>query len=463
MKKGDSRVLIMITWLAVAALIFVVFNVYTISRTNYVMTHSMSTKSQGADTNRSVPKSISHHEEKHVTAKDISCNRTHNFYDICSIKGPTVLDPTISTFFQMDPINSTPQKPLVEKVRPYARKWENSTMSRIKEVTLVSGPPITKCQVQHKAPALVFSAGGYTGNFFHEFNDGFIPLYITINTIFPDQDIVLVISKARDWWVSKYSELLRAFSKYPIVNLDNDTSTHCFPSASVGMISHGFMTIAPKLIPNSKTFTHFRAFLHKAYGQNRKVQNHLSVSTRKKSRPLLVLLGRSGRGVGRLLLNQNEVKLEAEKVGFSVVVFEPTAGTPLREAYALVNSSHAMVGIHGAALTHSLFLRPGSVLVQVVPLGAEWVSRVCFEISARAMGLEYMEYRIKAEESSLMEKYGKDEPIIKDPVAFRGRNWSPEIMSIYLKEQNVRLDLVRFREYLKEVYVKAKVFMDKEG
>lgn len=162
-------------------------------------------------------------------------------------------------------------------------------------------------------------------------------------------------------------------------------------------------------------------------------------------------------------MNQNEVKLEAEKVGFSVVVFEPKARTPLREAYALVNSSHAMVGIHGAALTHSLFLRPGSVLVQVVPLGAEWVSRVCFEISARAMGIEYMEYRIKAEESSLTEKYSKDEPIIKDPVAFRGKNWSPKIMSIYLKEQNVRLDLVRLREYLKEVYVKAKVFMDKEG
>uniref|UniRef100_A0A2N9J5T0 Glycosyltransferase AER61 n=1 Tax=Fagus sylvatica TaxID=28930 RepID=A0A2N9J5T0_FAGSY len=137
--------------------------------------------------------------------------------------------------------------------------------------------------------------------------------------------------------------------------------------------------------------------------------------------------------------------------------------TPLKEAYALINSSHAMIGIHGAALTHSLFLRPGSVFVQVVPLGNEWVAQVCFEKSARDMGLEYMEYRIKAEESSLIEKYNKDDLKIKDPVAFRGKNWSPVVMSMYLKEQNVKLDLVRFRVYLKKVYKKAKKFMDKEG
>ncbi len=391
--------------------------------------------------------------------KEIICDRIHNFYDICSINGPTVLDPTKSTFFLMNPTSSTPQKPMVEKVRPYPRKWESFTMPQIKEVTLISGPLGPKCKIQHKAPALVFSAGGYTGNFFHDFNDGFIPLFITINSIFPDQDIVFVISKSRDWWLRRYIEILRTFSKHPIINLDNDTSTHCFPSVNVGMISHGFMTIDPKLTPNSITFTHFRAFLDKAYGQN---QNHPSKLNPSKFRPLLVLVSRSG-DVGRVLLNQNDLKFEVEKIGFNVIIFEPTPMTPLKEAYALINSSHAMIGIHGAALTHSLFLRPGSVFVQVVPLGNEWVAQVCFEKSARDMGLEYMEYRIKAEESSLIEKYNKDDLKIKDPVAFRGKNWSPVVMSMYLKEQNVKLDLVRFRVYLKKVYKKAKKFMDKEG
>ena len=35
-------------------------------------------------------------------------------------------------------------------------------------------------------------------------------------------------------------------------------------------------------------------------------------------------------------------------------------------------------------------------------------------------------------------------------------------MNVYLKEQNVTLDLVRFREYLKEMYKKANTFMNKE-
>ena len=72
-----------------------------------------------------------------------------------------------------------------------------------------------------------------------------------------------------------------------------------------------------------------------------------------------------------------------------------------------------------------------------------------------------MEYRIKAEESSLREKYSKDDLVIRDPDAYRETDWS--LMNVYLKEQNVTLDLVRFREYLKEMYKKAKKFMNKEG
>uniref|UniRef100_A0A7N2LAZ2 non-specific serine/threonine protein kinase n=1 Tax=Quercus lobata TaxID=97700 RepID=A0A7N2LAZ2_QUELO len=69
--------------------------------------------------------------------------------------------------------------------------------------------------------------------------------------------------------------------------------------------------------------------------------------------------------------------------------------------------------------------------------------------------------RINAEESSLIEKYSKDDLVIREPVAFRGTDWS--LMNAYLKEQNVTLDLVRFREYLKEMYKKAKTFTNKEG
>ncbi|TQD89290.1 hypothetical protein C1H46_025139 [Malus baccata] len=94
------------------------------------------------------------------------------------------------------------QLPQVGKVQPYPRKFEGFIMSHIKNISLTSGPRSPSCKVQHNVSALVFSAGGYAGNFFHDFDDGFVLLFITVNTIFPDQDIVIVVSEAPNWWPS---------------------------------------------------------------------------------------------------------------------------------------------------------------------------------------------------------------------------------------------------------------------
>ncbi|XP_017970598.1 PREDICTED: uncharacterized protein LOC18610311 isoform X1 [Theobroma cacao] len=389
----------------------------------------------------------------------ISCDRSHREYDLCSINGPTVVDPNTSTFFLMDPTTSSPQS-TVEKIKPYPRKWENFPMARIKELTITSSPSGPRCKVRHKAPAIVFSAGGYTGNVFHDFNDGFIPLFITVDSIYQKQDVILVISEARDWWVSKYRNLLDVFSTHKIVSLDNDTSTHCFPSATLGLISYGFMALMPN---SSQTLLHFRALLDQAFGHGKNNPYSISNEFLKFSRkPRLVFINRL-RGQGREILNKDEAKRVAEEIGFDVISFEPTDRTSLDQVYALLNSSHAMVGMHGAALTHLLFLRPGSVLVQVMPLGTNWAGKMCHGEPARAMGIEYMEYKIDVKESSLVEKYDKDDMVIKDPAGLQGKKWSLDVMKIYLKEQNVKLDLVRFRECLKEAYRKAKVFMEKEG
>lgn len=78
--------------------------------------------------------------------------------------------------------------------------------------------------------------------------------------------------------------------------------------------------------------------------------------------------------------------------------------------------------------------------------------------------MEYMEYKIGVEESSLVEKYGKEDIMIKEPEALlEKKGWSGETMELYLKKQNVRLDLVRLRGDLKKVFVKAKAFMEREG
>ncbi|KAK8686828.1 hypothetical protein V6N13_125845 [Hibiscus sabdariffa] len=452
MKKRNSAatVVVVVVSLALIVAVLLVFEISMSSISRQTAAGS-STPSQGKIWRPTFGEEG--HGKKHVGKPVISCDRSHREYDMCSINGANVVDPVSSTFFLKDPTVSSAGS-IVEKIKPYPRKWESFPMKRIKELTITSGPSGPKCEARHNSPALVFSAGGYTGNVFHDFNDGFIPLFITINSIYKNRDVILVVSKARDWWINRYKNLLHAFSSHPIVNLDNDTSTHCFPSATLGLISHGFMTLMPN---SSQTLLHFRAFLDKAFGYH-----GLNHPPKSDSRPQLVFLSRP-RGIGREILNQNEAIQVAKEVGFDVVLFEPTGMTSLQQIYALLNSSHTMVGIHGAALTHSLFLRPGSVFMQVMPLGTNWVGKMCYGEPARAMGIHYIEYRINMEESSLVEKYDKNEMVIKDPGRFQGGNWSFDVMSIYLKEQNVKLDLVRFREYLNEAYRKAKVFMDKMG
>ena len=80
-------------------------------------------------------------------------------------------------------------------------------------------------------------------------------------------------------------------------------------------------------------------------------------------------------GVGRVLLNQNEVKFEVKKIGFSVVIFESTPMIPMHKAYELIHSDH------------TIFLWPGSVFMQVVLLGTEWATEVCYLRLARNVGL----------------------------------------------------------------------------
>ncbi|GAA0164981.1 glycosyltransferase [Lithospermum erythrorhizon] len=399
---------------------------------------------------------LKHHSNSEPPTQLIKCDRSHKFYDTCSINRPVVFETTNSTFILMESRNEGKRTNIViENVKPYPRKWEKQVMSTIQEVTLVAGSSSPPCLVHHDAPALVFSAGGYTGNFFHEFNDGLIPLFITFKTMFQgNQEFILVISELQQWWVSKYEDLLSSFSKYPIIDFEKEKMSHCFPSVSVGLISHGLMTITPKLMPNSETIRDFRVLLESTYGRN-----VTYIPKPRVNRPRLVLISRGGHD-GRAILNEEELKIVANRTGFKTILFRPTTNASLQQSYELINSSHAMVGVHGAALTHFLYLRPGAVFIQIVPIGPEDVADKYFGKPARELGLEYMEYKIGVKESSLIDRYSKRH-LVQGAIA---RNaWSKEFKSVYMREQNVRIDLVRVREYLKQAYRKAKRLMRTNG
>ncbi|GMH26174.1 hypothetical protein Nepgr_028017 [Nepenthes gracilis] len=330
-------------------------------------------------------------------------------------------------------------------------------MSLIHVITVTTTPRRSSCQIYHNTPALVFSAGGYTGNIFHDFNDGIIPLFITIETLFNGRDVTLVVANFTDWWYSKYEILLSQLTSHRVINLHNQTATHCFPSAAVGLVSHGPMTVDPTLLPSRKTFLDFRALLGAAYDNC-----HVPPPPPLKGIPRLVFVSRAG-PTGRVILNQDDVVRAAEEVGFDVVVFRPNKFTWLCDAYKLIDGSHAVFGVHGAAMTHALFLRPGAVFVQVVPLGNEWLAETYFKkVAVEGMKFEYLEYKVRAAESSLVEKYGKDGAMIVEAREIASKNWTA-LDTVYLKGQDVRLDVERIRVYLRIAYLKARRFMEENG
>lgn len=63
----------------------------------------------------------------------------------------------------------------------------------------------------------------------------------------------------------------------------------------------------------------------------------------------------------------------------------------------------------------------------------------------------------------MIDKYSRDDLVLRDPIAFRGMDWNVTKMKVYLKEQDVRLDVDRFRKDMNKAYMKAKSFMDING
>ncbi|XP_014492882.1 protein O-linked-mannose beta-1,4-N-acetylglucosaminyltransferase 2 [Vigna radiata var. radiata] len=385
------------------------------------------------------------------SAAAITCDYSNKEYDLCTINGSTLLDPTSSTIYAVDLHTRNKSRPPL-KFRPYPRKSDKVAMSFVKELNLIVAQPKLSCNVTHHTPALVFSAAGYTGNHYHEINEIFIPLFITINKLFSNQDVTLVVTEGKMWWFQKYAELLAAFSPHrSIINANNLSTVHCFPSATLGLMKHGPMIIDPKLLlPNPKTLIDFRAFLGKVYS---KLGTPFMYP--KRDKPQLTLISRTA---SRVITNEEDVIKVAEELGFIVHVFEASRSTPMRKVYGVVHGSDVLLGVHGAGLTNFLFMRKGSVLVQVVPIGLEWVSTTYYEKPPKYLGVEYLEYKIEVNESSLLQKYGGDSLVVKNPGAFQTK-WPQK--RLHWTHQNVTIDITRFRNCLIKAHEKAKIFITK--
>ncbi|KAL3534371.1 hypothetical protein ACH5RR_002832 [Cinchona calisaya] len=417
----------------------------------------------------------------------ICCNRNSIRSDICIMKGDVSTDSKTSSVFlyrgnsfsdyvlgntEDDDVNEVLQH---EKIRPYTRKWEPFVMDTVTQLNLVvkKGSPgnSRRCDVKHNVPAVFFSTAGYTGNLYHEFNDGIIPLFITTHHL--NKQVVFVIVNYRNWWMMKYGDIVSELSDYPVVDFSGDNRTHCFPEAVVGLRIHDELTVDPSLMKGNKTIRDFRNLLDRAYWprirglieDEERDQAQLNVAKLALSpslaapvdilkekqaleKPKLVIISRNK---SRKILHPHALVKLAEEIGFSVETVRPNRTSELAMIYRVLNASDVLVGVHGAAMTHFLFMKPGSVFIQIIPLGTDWASETYYGEPSMKLGLNYVGYKILPNESSLYDSYEKNDPVLVDPDGVNKRGW--EITKeVYLDHQNVRLNLRRFEKRLLHAY-----------
>ncbi|CAM0878889.1 unnamed protein product [Alopecurus aequalis] len=372
----------------------------------------------------------------------VVCTKAGPYSETCDVFGDVRTNGTAHT------VTLVPATSLAERrewtIKPYIRH----DMSGIPEVTITqldstsATSPAPACTVTHHVPAIVFALGGLTGNYWHDFSDVLVPLFVASRRY--GGEVQFLVSNIQPWWLGKYEAVVRRLSKYDAVDLDKDEQVRCFPRVTVGLRMHKEFDIVPKFAPDGQrlTMVDFTAFLRETYSLPRAAPISLKNQNKDETKkPRLMLLHR---GHYRKFVNVPEIVKAAEEAGFEVTISDPRFGVNVEELARSVNSFDVLMGVHGAGLTNAVFLPKGAVVIQVVPYGKmEPLAKLDFGDPVVDMELRYLEYSITAEESTLLEMLGPDSPVIKDPESVHRSGWG-KVAEYYLGKQDVKLDLERF-------------------
>ncbi|KAK9689314.1 hypothetical protein RND81_09G051500, partial [Saponaria officinalis] len=332
--------------------------------------------------------------------------------------------------------NAQKSNPIINTtVRPYARRENEYCMNKLVSAIKIFREKPEKidpliCEITHNVPAIIFSSGGYSYNYFHAINDVIIPLFIT--SVNFRCRVKFVISDYNATLVNKYEQILKRLSCYEFIDATLNDAVHCFPSAVVGLRYHDNLAVNGSKIPGGYTIKSFRQFLREAYKLKRTI-------TFKPKRPKLLLLSRQN---SRKFQKEDERVNMMIKLGFKVHKSSPNKTSNLKKFAQLINLCAIIVGAHGAGLTNQIFLPNGSVVIQIRPMGLEWQSKEYFEKPAIKMGFKYIEYKVEPNETSLYDLYGPNDPVIYNPALIWAKGWVA-IEPIYVNQQNFNINLTR--------------------
>ncbi|XP_068638819.1 alpha-1,3-arabinosyltransferase XAT3-like isoform X2 [Aristolochia californica] len=356
-----------------------------------------------------------------VLQSKLVCNVTDPKTDHCEMTGDVRVHGNSSEVFLVSsPMDAKAGNASLE-IKPYPRKKDPGAMANVNKLTL----KLLK------------------GNLFHDFSDVLVPLFLTTRHF--HGEVQFVITDYKSWWVNRYSAVLKQLSNYGIIDFDRDNRTHCFQAAHVGLKFHKELSIDSTRTPQGYSMHDFSKFLRSSYSLQRETAIKVNDGSNKKPRLLIISRKRS-----RSFTNEGEIGELARSLGFEVIVAEANLSTDFSKFLHIVNSCDVLMGVHGAGLTNLVFLPTNAVVIQIIPLGRLGsFGRADFGVPAIDMKLRYLEYKIKENESSLIEHYPLNHPVFRNPISIHRRGWTA-IKSVYLDNQNVKLDVVRFRSTLLE-------------
>ncbi|CAM0953098.1 unnamed protein product [Alopecurus aequalis] len=388
---------------------------------------------------------------RHVAtpSSKLSCNFSSTRMNFCLMEGDVRMHGKSSTVYVVASSDDTyrPENGTVT-IRPYPRKWEIQTMEMVREVTIRSSasdsvPP--QCTITHDVPAVVFSAGALSRNYFHAMDDTILPLYITAREY--DGHVMFLATNSDRHGISKYRHILAALSMYPVIDFDNDDAVRCFPSAHVGIESHEDLGINPALSRNGYTMMDFRSFLRSVYSLKRAWVAPPKRSLGQRPRLIMILRRRS-----RALTNEMEAIAVATEIGFDVVAAGPEMVMDMAKFAEVVNTCDVIMGVHGAGLTNMLFLPHNGTVMQIIPWGnVKWACWHYFGRPVPDMGLRYVEYEVNAEETTLKDVYPRDHAVFTDPQSLHNQSFG-DAWKIFFDGQNFTLDIDRFRGVMQQMY-----------
>ncbi|KAJ1256992.1 hypothetical protein BS78_K244000 [Paspalum vaginatum] len=365
------------------------------------------------------------------------CDLTNQRYDICDLCGDARTIGHSSTVMYFS-----------QSLTSNGEEWSIPAQSRkslpwIKKVTiksLNSSQLEPSCTSRHAIPAIVFALGGFTGNVWHDLSDVLVPLFLTAHQF--DQDVQLLITNNQPWFIKKYSAIFNRLTRHAIIDFDADNQVRCYPQVIVGLRSHQDIGIDPNSMPQNYTMTDFRLFVREAYGLPAPEVDipYKANKDDPEKKPRIMLIDR---GKTRRFMNVPDVIQGLEWFGFEVVKADPRMDSNLDEFVPFVDSCDAIMGVHGAGLTNMVFLRSGAVLVHIIPYGIEFMASRFYGTPAMDMGLRHVQYSISPDESTLLEKYGGNHTVIKDPEAIRNSGWE-KVGEFYMTKQDIELNMTRF-------------------